>query len=384
MATPAGKEVLPMRAAALFALVLSQAPTAPPEVRLGTPDRVLAEEFTQIRGVRELPDGRVLVTDRLDKGLGVADFRASTFQRIGRTGRGPAEYRMPAALMPMPGDSTLLVDEGNARLAVIGPDLRIHRSFTLLLPGISVPMGTRGVDGQGRFYIQVPGWVRRSVEAINDSLVLVRFDPRANRVDTLARVKGATMRTGPAPRMRLPVVPFSPQDAWVVGPTGRVSIVRAGDYRAQSLEPDGRVTRGSAIPFERLPVTEGDRIAWTRQFTENSAVGGKESDGGLSPVPNEWLEDEQVRQTAAENIFAETKPPFTDAAALLAPDGTLWVERSVPLGQPSTWDVLDERGRLASRVLLPRGRRLAGLGNGTLYAVATDEDGIQRLERYRR
>jgi hypothetical protein len=377
-------ETSPMINAPLLAIFLSQAPTTPPEVRLGAPDRVVAEEFTQIRGVRELPDGRVLVTDRLDKGLGVVDFRSGSFQRIGRTGRGPAEYRMPAGLMPMTGDSTLLVDEGNARLAVIGPDLRIHRSFTLRLPGSSVPMGTRGVDGQGRFYIQVPGWVSRSVEAINDSLVLVRFDPRANRVDTLARVKGATMRTGPAPRMRLPIVPFSPQDGWTVDPTGRVTIVRANDYHVEFLEPAGRVTRGPVIPFERLPVTEGDRIAWTRRFTENSAVGGKEADGGLSPVPNEWLEDEQVRRTAAENVFAETRPPFTDAAALLAPDGTLWVERSVRLEQPSTWDVFDRDGRLVARVIMPRGRRLAGLGDRALYAVATDEDGIQRLERYRR
>ncbi|HSA57252.1 MAG TPA: hypothetical protein VLE53_16180 [Gemmatimonadaceae bacterium] len=364
-------------------LLLAQGPAAPREIRLTTPDRVLSEEFTQIRGVRELRDGRVLISDRLDKGVVAADLETSTVLRVGRTGRGPAEYRLPTALLPMAGDSTLLVDEGNSRLAVIGPDLRIHRSFLLMLPGVPVPLGTRGVDRQGRFYLQIPGWVSARAD-VNDSLVLVRFDMRRERVDTLARVKGATMRTGPAPTMRLPIVPFAPQDGWAVSTEGRLAIVRAADYHVELLEPDGRVTRGPVIPFDRVPVTEADRIAYTRRFTENSSVGGKDSDGGLSPVPNEWLEDRNLREFAARNVFAETKPPFTDAAVHLAPEGTLWVERSLRLGAPSTWDVFDRAGRLAVRVILPRGRRLAALGDGTLYLVATDEDGIQRLERYRR
>lgn len=365
---------------ALFALTQASAPR---EVRLTTPDRVLREDFTQIRGVRELKDGRVLISDRLDKGVVAADFETGTLLRIGRTGRGPAEYRMPTALMPMAGDSTLLVDEGNSRLAVIGPDLRIHRSFLLMLPGISVPLGTRGVDREGRFYVQIPGWVSQQAD-VNDSLVLVRFDRRRGRVDTLARVKGATMRTGPAPTMRLPIVPFSAQDGWTVSAEGRVAIARAADYHIEFLEPDGRVTRGPAIPYERIPVTEADRIAYTRRFTENSSVGGKDDDGGLSPVPNEWLEDRHIRETAARNIFAETRPPFTDAAIHAAPEGSVWVERSLPLGAPSTWDVFDASGRLALRIVLPRGRRLAAIGKGTLYAVSTDDDGLQRLERYRR
>lgn len=367
-----------------FALLfIAQGSATPREVRLATPERVLREEFTQIRGVRELRDGRVLISDRLDKGVVAGDFEANSVLRIGRTGRGPAEYRMPTALLPMAGDSTLLVDEGNSRLAVIGPDLRIHRSFLLMLPGISVPLGTRGVDRQGRFYIQIPGWISARAD-VNDSLMLVRFDMQRGRLDTLARVKGATMRTGPAPTMRLPIVPFSSQDGWTVGPDGRVAVVRAVDYHVEFLEPDGRVARGPRIPFEQLPVTEADRIAYTRRFTENSSIGGKDSDGGLSPIPNEWLDDKSIRESAARNLFAETKPPFTDAAVHLAPEGTLWVERSLRLGEPSAWDVFDATGSLTLRVVLPRGRRLAALGNGTLYAVATDDDGLQRLERYRR
>ena len=46
-------------------------------------------EFTQVRGFRELADGRGLISDRLDEKLVVADFTAGTVQVIGRTGAGP-------------------------------------------------------------------------------------------------------------------------------------------------------------------------------------------------------------------------------------------------------------------------------------------------------
>lgn len=122
----------------LSTLLLALALQGPREVTLGPPERVLQQDFSQIRGVRELRDGRVLVSDRLDKGVVVVDFTTNAMRTIGRTGRGPAEYRLPTSLRQTPGDSTLLNDEGNSRIAIIGPppDLRIHRSFTLLLPGL--------------------------------------------------------------------------------------------------------------------------------------------------------------------------------------------------------------------------------------------------------
>jgi hypothetical protein len=46
--------------------------------------------------------------------------------------------------------------------------------------------------------------------------------------------------------------------------------------------------------------------------------------------------------------------------------------------------VFDGRGALVERVRLPASRRLAGVGVRSLYLIATDNDGLQTLERYRR
>jgi hypothetical protein len=349
-------------------------------LQLQAPERVLPVDFTQIRGVRELPDGRVLVSDRLDNGVVVADFARGTTAAIGRTGSGPAEYRLPTGLSAMPGDSTLLVDEGNQRLAVIGPDLKIHRTFNLIIPGIGVPLGARGVDRQGRYHLQIPGWLN-GPRGGTDTIVVIRFDLRTQRVDTLVRIKGSTPRKNTM-KPGIPYVLFAAQDVWNVTADGRLGVVRSGDYHVEWRETDGRITSGPKIPFERRQVTMDDRMAHTRRFMEGSSISGKNESGGLSPLPAEMLEEKAIREIAEYQDHADVHPPFTEITPLVGPDGSLWVERSVQLGVPQTWDVIGANGVLAGRLQMPRGRRLASLGPRWLYAVATDDDGLQHLERY--
>jgi hypothetical protein len=349
---------------------------------LRTPNATLPVDFSQVRGVRELQDGRVLVADRIEERVSVADFATGKLQPIGRTGRGPQEYHLPTALVAMPGDSTLLTDEGNSRLAVIGPDLRIHRSFALHVPGIAVPLGTRGVDAAGRYYIQVPGWVSNARER-GDSVWLIRFEPRTQRVDTLASLKGTTSPPLRERRqMGIPFVPFAPQDGWAVTRAGRVAIVRSHDYHVEWLGGEKGVVRGPAVPWDPVPVTPADRMAYTRSFIANSPVGGRNPDGGMSAAPAEFLADRTVRQVAENNEFAGTMGPFTDARPLVGEDGTLWVERATHVGAPSVWDVFDASGRPTRQVRLPPGRRLIALGRAAVYLVAADDDGVERLERY--
>lgn len=362
----------------MLRLVLALQATSLTTNQLPAPERVLPVDFTQVRGIRELPDGRVIISDRLDRGVVVADFGRGTTTPIGRTGSGPAEYRLPTGLTPMAGDSTLLVDEGNQRLAVIGPDLKIHRSFNLMLPGIGVPLGARGVDRRGRFHLQIPGWIHSEP---GDTVFVVRYDPRTRRVDTLARVKGSTPRRN-SQTMGIPYVLFAAQDVWNMTPDGRVAVVRSGDYHVDWYDADGRMVKGPPIAFERRPVTMEDRIAHTRRFMENSSISGREANGGLSPLPQEMLDEDNIRRVALAQEAAEVHPPFNEVTPLVGADGTLWVERSMRLGTPQTWDVIGGDGRLVARMQMPRGRRLLGLSARWLYAVATDEDGLQHVERY--
>jgi hypothetical protein len=79
-----------------------------------------------------------------------------------------------------------------------------------------------------------------------------------------------------------------------------------------------------------------------------------------------------------------TLPAFSGTPRL-GPEGDLWVQRSVPAAfKRERYDVFDRAGRLVRQIEFPEGRRLIGLGQGVLYAVRTDEDGLVWLEKYRR
>src|SRR5687767_832776 len=98
-------------------------------LRLTIPDPTVSEPFTLVSGVRELPDGRLLLTDCLEQRLVVAGFRTQSVTDIGRTGSGPGEYRLPSGLLPFRGDSTILVDLGNTRLTVLDANGRVQRTL---------------------------------------------------------------------------------------------------------------------------------------------------------------------------------------------------------------------------------------------------------------
>lgn len=369
---------------ALLALPSALAAQAP--IQLGAPDRILDHDFTQLRGLRELPGGRLLVTDRLEPAVYVVAADGKGLSRIGREGEGPAEYRLPGALVPMPGDSTLLLDEANLRLVVIGPDLAIRRSMSTQRPGLVYGIWPRAVDPAGRFIFQVPAWASwRPGTPPVDSIAVARIDWRTGRIDTLALVKPAA---DPGPVKRgMPSVPFSPQDIWTAAPDGRLYLVRVADYHLEVRAPDGKLTRGAPVPFTALPVTREDKVAHVRNFLENSTLGGRGGkqggSTGMSAVPAEFMTPEEIARMVAENPFAERKPPFTDLSPRLAPDGTLWVERSTRHGEPPMFELFDGTGTPRGQVVLPRGRRLVAVGAAGVYLAATGPDGLERLERYR-
>jgi hypothetical protein len=179
---------------------------------------------------------------------------------------------------------------------------------------------------------------------------------------------------------------FAWGDAWAGTTTGRVAIVRATDYRVEWIEPNGQRTIGPKVGWQPVPVTRTERAKYARAFLATSGISGRggagRPPGSIGAVPEEMMTDAKIAELVANSAFAPTKGPFTDAAPMIDPDGNLWVERSVAEELPSTWDVFDRAGRPIRSWRLPPARRLAGLGRGRIYLIATDEDGNERLERY--
>jgi hypothetical protein len=354
---------------------------------LGQPEAEFAQPFDAVQAIRELRGGRVFVTDLGPKSVLLADFRAGSQTTVGRNGQGPGEYQFPGELLSLAGDTTLLVDRVSRRFLVVTGDGNMGRSipFPDGIKGLGDP---RGADRQGRIYFQGSPFSRgpgdTEFSQATDSVPLLRWDRGANRIDTVTRVKvpALKMQLSGGQNSRMVMVrpqPFAPADEWAVAADGRVAVARVGDYHVEWL--DGRApVHGAPVRFERLKVRDDDKRAFLdnmrtsrNRITINRGGAGR----GADPRPPE--------PRAEDFDWPEYKPPFVPRTGLISPEGQFWLARSVA-GRDSTpaFDVFDQTGALVAQVTLPKGRRVVGLGDGTLYAVRTDGDGLQWLERYRR
>ena len=373
------------------ALAVPLAGQSVPVVSLSKPDAEFAEPFDQVTAVRELRDGRVVVADVLARGVSLADFRNGAATAIGREGQGPGEFAFPSGLVPLPGDTTLLVDPGQRRFLKIAPDGKAVG--TVAFPdGLAGIVNVRGADRQGRVYIQgslfggTLGGGDGNAE-IPDSVAVLRWTPGRATFDTLGTVKVPTIARAVSggPNARAVVMrqqPFSASDDWAVAPDGRVAVARVGDYHVDWLGTPR--ASGPVVRHAKVPVTQADKDAINRaardtrgRFSVQVGDGGGSGGGGRAPsvAPPQLPEPD----------WPEFKPPFVGNGARMAPNGELWVQRSQPTDAPPLYDVFDGQGRLVRQVRLQKDTRLVGFGAASVYVARTDtEDELQYLQRFRR
>ncbi len=370
----------------LAPVLLGQDQVAPRDL---THEASFPKPFTSITGLRELSDGRLLISDRTERHVSLLDFDVGTADQIGRRGRGPGEYEIPAQLLALPGDTSLLVDFGNLRLTYITSDgtlagsiSMVHESGVIVLPACA--------DAAGRIYFTGQGAVRSTRGAPGtptDSTPILRWEPAADRFDTVA-MQASTPRRAGAMRLgegrfnalSLHSQPFTPVDAWAVASDGRIAIARATGYRVDWIRPNGRQTQGPDVPFRPVRITDAEKEAWAERLSHSTVQmvtdGSRRGGSRAFQLP---------KPDITEIDFPDVMPPFLSDGAHLTPEGELWIQRTQPNSeQRPLFDVFNNDGERIGQVRLPEGRKLTGFGAGTLYAVAVDEDDLQWLERYKR
>ncbi|MEZ4585812.1 MAG: hypothetical protein R2909_05370 [Gemmatimonadales bacterium] len=375
----------PVLAAAILltpGLALAQAPK---EARLGAAAATLKEPFGLVNAVRELSDGRVVVAAPLDGKVVVVDPAFRAVRQLGREGQGPGEYRQPDAAWPFPGDSTLIVDLGNARLSILAADGSFGRSMPMTIgrfnPGAGRPPAfviPRGVDASGRVYFQGSGMGQDSTE-------ILRIDARG-KVDSVGRVKlpstdrqssgGANQR-----EVRMRPIPFAGTDGWAVAPNGSVGVARVGDYHVDWIGA-AATKSGRPVAVDKVRIGSKEKEEWALQQQLGGGIGvAVEANNGDVRVSFRRGAGGQEPDLSGLNFPAEK--PYFDATGVAADgSGRLWVSRSVPAGQSRLYDVFGPDGNLIGSVRFPEGRRLVGFGKSSLYAVQIDDDGLNTLERY--
>lgn len=357
---------------------------------LGEPTVVFPDDFGAIQTVRELDDHTVLVADPLGGALYRVDLDAGTRAPIGSEGQGPAEYRQPDAVWPLPGDSTLLIDLGNGRMTALGPDLTFGPTSPLSSgdprSGLVVAI-PQGIDALGRVYAQSIGGGMGSPP---DSGAVLRVERGSLAIDTVAMYKVSdVVRTesgGVGERsVSIQQVPLSPEDAWGVAPDGSVVIARSGDYHVEWHASDGGVTAGDPVPYEPVSIGTAEKERWVRgQGRGGGGIGIRVemSDGGAIQTSFGRGGGGSGQREIDQYQWPETEPPFYDGRIVVDRLGRAWVRRHVEPDEDATYDLFDRSGDRVATFTLTGDRDVVGFGEDAVYVVSYDDFDLSYLERY--
>lgn len=366
-------------------LPYSVAAQSVPVAQVGKPEAELSDPFDQVTAVRELSDGRLVVADLFARTVSLVDLGKNSATAIGRQGQGPNEFAFPAGLVPLPHDTTWLVDLAQRRFLVITPAGAPAGSVSFP-DGFAGLARIKGADAEGRIYAQGSPFggdgPPPDPSALPDSAPILRWDRGSKAISPLGKVKLPTTSmaasgTAGNRNVMMRQQPLSSADDWAVTPAGRVGFVRVGQYHVDWGAPAAR--RGPAVDYTPVKVSERDKKEWEARMNDRRGAITIERGG---PPPSGETPPPQPKLPPVD--WPEAKPPFVANTALASPEGEIWVERSQPAGDPPLIDVFDPAGKLSRQVRLPAGSRLVAVGIKGLYVARADEDGLWYLGRYKK
>ncbi|NOT09862.1 MAG: hypothetical protein HOP28_16840 [Gemmatimonadales bacterium] len=350
-----------------------------PEVALGARTGAIAEPFSDARGLAELPDGRVVVSDRIETAFSLVDFRTGTRKVTGRNGSGPNEYQVPLGPVRWKGDTLLGFDGFNRRMLRINPDGAIAGAIPFPPAGATGVRGVsppRAADSQGRIYWDAPIVDRVPVVKRSMTANVFRWLPGTDSVEVAVRFADHA-----AFEHEFVYRPLPQTDAWVLARDGRIGIVSAAEYRLRWYRDGKLVETGPPVPYTPVKVTAAERDAYRAMKALEPAAGGSGPARGRAGTAS--IGAAAAEQFWPDSLFPEQLPPFEVGGAMLAPNGDIWVMRTAPAKTAARQvDILDAHGSLKRILRLPARTKLFALGATSVYLIASDDDGLQTLERY--
>jgi|CXWL01.1.fsa_nt_gi hypothetical protein len=379
-------------------LALTIALPAPAQMRninlTGAPIKAITEPFTVIAGVRELPGNKVVVVDRQEKKVMMANFVTGSVTPIGRNGSGPGEYEYPVSLFAGPGTDTWVGDPQAGKIHVVKGDGKV-------VDGILPPEGEggmsllvpRAVDVTGRLYYQSFPRAEPGKTPNADSMSILRWDRVAKRIDTLGKVpSGMSVNTsgssGNNMRVMISSKPLAAVPVWTALPDGRVVIVQPSPYRVDVLGTNKSVSRGPVQAYTPIKMTAAERNAYRTALKSSSPIGITRTSGGPGGGTNvsTTAQGPAAREIPDED-FPAVMPPFSGLNSVqISPDGEIWVLRTRPASDKiPTYDIFNSAGQLTGKATLKPNSTVVGFGAGAVYVARQDpEDDLRYLEKYAR
>ena len=342
--------------------------------------------FGSVWSIAVDPDWNVYVFDEQAQHVRVYDSVGVYVETLGRRGEGPGEFDRAEAIALLPDGRLVVRDPGNMRVQVFGPGPG-DRDQWLYNAGNTYTMTPLYTDTQGRTFLSAKDQSREGF-----AMHLIVLGPDGTHVDTLPQPSSDyrtpavsaehTSEGGSTSSVSAPV-PFSPRFHWTVHPSGHFISGLSADYRIDLARDDGvlRIERA----HDPVPVSDGERT-----YQRESTV-------------------RMIRFTVPDwnwngPAIPENKPVFKELAA--GRGGRVWVRLSTgglrvenedhdpdnPFSEPVTWreatryDVFEPDGTYLGVVAPPDEFSYfptPTFDGDHVWAVTSDELGVQRVVRYR-
>ncbi len=240
---------------------------------------------------------------------------------------------------------------------------------TMLLP--------RVVDARARVY-----FAPRSFGSPNDSTVVTRTGLDDEATTALGKVKPQGMRrSGSGGNVQIASIPMSVQDDWGVASDGTVVFVRSDGYYLEIVRPDGSTVTGPRQDVDLLRPSDADKVA----NLEAGAAGGLRMAMTINNGETQMSMSRGGRggePDITQSEWPSRMPAFRAGSTAVAPDGRIFVGRSVHAGEPALFDVFNMDGELIGHTEFGPNSSIVGFGaNGAIYIAETDMFGLQYLKK---
>ena len=313
--------------------------------------------FYQVRGMRRLPDGSIVVANAGSREVRLFSPEGSFLGSIGGPGEGPGEFANMQQL-EIVGDSMFVLDY-DGRVTVFGPAPALVRAMRF-------HHGVESIQslGDGSLVAEVllsfPDPVSAGV--LRTPLALLRLDLEGTRLDSIGETAGSEEYTD---NVSFSGTPLFSRRAHVATHDGRIFYGASDLLQVQELAPNGEIVRIFRIPDYPLALTDEQVQA--------------ERDARLNvPLPEGMTLPPQIRQAIEAMPSPATRPAYSDLIA--GASGAIWLRPFVGVGEgggPTAWLVLDAGGAWLGGVEVPAGFRIWEIGMDEILGTWVDEVGVQ-------
>jgi hypothetical protein len=323
--------------------------------------------FGNVSGLLLLADGRILVADNTTHDVRVFDGDGRYRFTIGRRGAGPGDLTRPCCLTSAADGQLWIRDVGNRRYSIFDIASTGAKFVRTLRSHVASPQALSSRinwDLQGR--IVDIGQISEAVERafIDRGGNVARWDTLRSPPSESLAVMRIQRRVEGGVATYWYYQPYGAYSLRAFGPSGETADAVSSNYAVTWFDAERR-----RITLIQRAVT-GPELSRREQRIANEELDRIVKDNGVS------------KASLAFGV-PRRKAPLLDLGFDL--DGRLWVEKTVPDGQPREADVYDRRGALLAVMTWPSHIRLNSrtVRGQTAVGVAVDSLGTNTIVRLR-